>query len=127
MSTRCPTPTCCRSAARIRVRWSSPPVTTGRCGGRCKKPGLRRKAGLLFVRSGRCRKSELRLVVAGLVAIHRVDDDRTRLGRVAPAVELDPLAVFQVLVVLEEMADALQPVRADPGDVVDVGIAGEDL
>src|SRR5690606_13576409 len=49
------------------------------------------------------------------------------LGGVAPAVEFDPLALLQVLVVLEEVADALEPVRADLGDVVDVAVAGEDL
>src|SRR5690606_14659747 len=103
--TRFLTPTCCRSAARIRAPWCSPPHTTGN--GRQEKgsPAFAGRPGFAFARTAWVRAgSELRLVVAGLVALHRVDHDRACLGRVAPAVELDPLAVFQVLVVLEEVA-----------------------
>src|SRR5690606_19777148 len=41
--------------------------------------------------------------------------------------DLDPLALLEVLVVLEEVADALQPVLRDLLDVLDVGVAGEHL
>src|SRR5690606_18846747 len=62
-----------------------------------------------------------------LEALHRLDDLAAGGLRALPAVELDPLALLQVLVVLEEVADALQPVLADLADVLDVGIAGEHL
>src|SRR5690606_16865363 len=52
----------------------------------------------------------------GLAALDRLDEDLLGLGGVAPAVDLDPLALLQVLVVLEEVADALQPVA---GHLVD--------
>ena len=56
----------------------------------------------------------------------RLDQDLLGLGRATPTVQLDPLALFQILVVLEEVADALQPVAGHLGDVFDVGVAAED-
>src|SRR5690606_11286355 len=61
------------------------------------------------------------------VALDRVDQDALGLLGRAPAFELDPLALLQVLVVLEEVADALEPVGAHLVDVLDVGIALEHL
>src|SRR3546814_16768131 len=72
-------------------------------------------------------ESEVLLARQRRVALDRLGEDLLGLGRAAPAVELDPLALLQVLVVLEEVADALEPVRADLGDVVDVAVAGEQL
>src|SRR3546814_2611297 len=72
-------------------------------------------------------ESEVLLARQRRVALDRLGEDLLGLGRAAPAVELDPLALLQVLVVLEEVADALEPVRADLGDVVDVAVAGEHL
>ena len=61
------------------------------------------------------------------MALVRLDQDLLGLSGAAPTVQLDPLALLQVLVVLEEVADALQPVAGHQGDVFDVGIATEDL
>src|SRR3546814_20701352 len=72
-------------------------------------------------------ESEVLLARQRRVALDRLGEDLLGLGRAAPAVELDPLALLQVLVVLDEVADALEPVRADLGDVVDVAVAGEHL
>jgi hypothetical protein len=44
------------------------------------------------------------------VALDGLGQDLLGFGGAAPAFELDPLALLQVLVVLEEVADALQPV-----------------
>src|SRR5690606_15508616 len=61
------------------------------------------------------------------VPLDRFYQHSLRLGGAAPAVQLDPLVLLQVFVVLEEVADALAPVRADLIDVVDMGVAGEHL
>src|SRR5690606_12271460 len=76
---------------------------------------------------GRAAGSEVLFARQRRGAFYRLGQDLPGLGCAAPAVELDPLALLQVLVVLEEMADALEPVRADLGDVVDVAVAGEHL
>jgi hypothetical protein len=62
-----------------------------------------------------------------VVARDRLQDDLLRFLGAAPAVELHPLALLEILVVLEEVADALQPVLADLVDVGDVRVAGEHL
>src|SRR5690606_25492713 len=51
--------------------------------------------------------------VSGGVAFDRLGEDPPGFLRVAPAVDPDPLALLEVLVVLEEVADALQPGAAD--------------
>src|SRR3546814_14331221 len=63
-------------------------------------------------------ESEVLLARQRRVALDRLVEDLLGLGCAAPAVELDPLALLQVLVVLEEVADALEPVRADLGDEI---------
>src|SRR3546814_10423919 len=55
-------------------------------------------------------ESEVLLARQRRVALDRLVEDLLGLGCAAPAVELDPLALLQVLVVLEEVADALEPV-----------------
>src|SRR3546814_19349052 len=72
-------------------------------------------------------ESEVLLARQRRVAFDRLGEDLLGFGGAAPAVELDPLALLQVLVVPEEVADALAPVRADLGAVVDVAVAGEPL
>src|SRR3546814_16684576 len=72
-------------------------------------------------------ESEVLLARQRRVALDRLGEDLLGLGRAAPAVALDPLALLQVLVVLEEVADAPAPVRADLGHVVDEAVAGAHL
>src|SRR3546814_12593193 len=58
------------------------------------------------------RGSEVLLARQRRVALDRLVEDLLGLGGAAPAVELDPLALLQVLVVLEEVADSLEIGRA---------------
>src|SRR5688572_28019528 len=71
--------------------------------------------------------SVMQLFGARLEARDGIDDFLARGVGALPAVELHPLALLEVLVVLEEVADALEPVRADLRDVVDVAVAAEHL
>src|SRR5690606_25806051 len=89
----------------------------------------RRCGGLMALRAvnpPRWRSAARRSALAG-GALDGLQQDLLGLGGVAPAVQLDPLAPLQVLVVLEEVADALQPVRRAVADVAHVGIAGNNL
>src|SRR5690606_4134925 len=124
---------CCRGRRRReagRNRLRSVPGRVGRATrgltARVPHAGLMQVSCMRRRARRRCRGSG-RLLLLRLVALHRVDQDLLRLLGVAPAFDLDPLALFQILVVLEEVTDALEPVGADLVDVVDVGIALEDL
>src|SRR5882762_8845049 len=52
--------------------------------------------------------SKRRLVLRGLVVRHRLDQQLAGAVRALPADDLDPLAAFQVLVILEEVPDLRQ-------------------
>src|SRR6476469_7656085 len=98
-SSRCCRP--CRRALRARRRWprADPAMAASE---------------VRFVRSRRA-----------VITHDGFAEDALGLRGTAPAIELDPLALLQVLVVLEVMADALEPMLADLFDVVDVAVAGE--
>src|SRR5690348_2561767 len=62
-----------------------------------------------------------------LIALHRLANLLARGGGVAPAHDLHPLAGFEILVVLEEVRDAVAPVLRRVADVADVRVAPEHL
>src|SRR5690606_35626380 len=76
---------------------------------------------------GRATSADRRLIArrSRVVAGLRGKDFLTGGIGVLPAIHAHPLAFLQILVVLEEMADALKPMRRDLADVFDVGVARE--
>jgi DNA-binding transcriptional LysR family regulator len=78
------------------------------------------QGGALFVH-------HLHLVFVALMAFDASQDLGLGFFSANPAFDLDPLALLEILVVLEEVADAFQPVRGHALDVVDMGVAGENF
>src|SRR6478735_12512568 len=75
---------------------------------RPERRGARRRAGgTARQRARRLTPSEIRLDRRGVVALDAGDDLRARGIGVGPALELHPLALLEVLVVLEEVLDAV--------------------
>src|SRR5690606_253894 len=119
-----PQPARYRNPGRIvYYRWQA---RHGRASGVCLS---RHSGGTARTARGGCGRGRTRWPsgLLGLGAGHGVQQDLLGFVVVAPAIDLDPLALLEVLVVLEEVADALQPVLRDLLDVLDVGVAGEHL
>ena len=72
-------------------------------------------------------RSRLRRRPCLLVALDRLHQDPLRLGLVAPAGDLGPLALLERLVVLEEVPDALAVAHRQVLQVLDLGLERVDL
>src|SRR5688500_11343828 len=72
-------------------------------------------------------RSEIRLVRRVVVAGDRIDQHLPSFVATAPAIELHPLAGLKILVVLEEVADPVEPVLRHVVYMLDVGVARIDL
>src|SRR3546814_1338924 len=97
-----------------KARSPAPALPAGACPRRWRATLQERLKPLLQDRCGRrmppALESEVLLARQRRVALDRFVEDVLGLGGAAPAVELDPLALLQVLVVLEEVADALEQI-----------------
>src|SRR3546814_8801487 len=112
-----------------KARSPAPALPAGACPRRWRETLQERLEPLLQDRCGRwmppALESEVLLARQRSVELDRIVNDLIGLCLAAPDVELDSLALLQVLVVVEDVDDALESVRVDVSDVVDCAVCSE--